>query len=450
MIRFRPPAPGPIPAVRAPAVTSRRALRVLGLVAACGAAACGDRGAPTSPGPVGAAGDTLLSGARIGTLPAGQRPPWLAYLDSSGADAARDRAAVDAEVRAAGLPAWTPAPVGPDFYLTSDMTDSWFHGAEARRIADDIVSFQTPTGGWSKAVDVRTRPRAPSESYASGANWTWISTFDNGATTEHLRFLGAAARAQGDARHVASFMAGLGYVARAQFPNGCWPQVYPLEGSYHDAATFNDGVMVRILELLDAVARGEYPFVPAAARTAAAASSARGLACTLAAQVVVAGRRTVWAQQHDPLTLAPVKGRAYEPVALYGLESAGVMDYLMALAAPAAAAVAAVQAAASWFRANAIYGYIYDNVDLLPRAGAGPLWARFYEIGSGRPIFGDRDGSVHYQLGGISEERRLGYAWYTTAPLGTLQRYDSWALQRPAAARHPTSRIWTTRPNAGY
>ncbi len=450
MIRIRPPAPGPLPGVFARATTSRRALRVLGLVAACAAGACGDRGAPTSPVPVTAAGDTLVSDARIGTLPSGQRPPWLAYLDSSGAGAARDRAAVDAQVRTAGLPGWTPAPLGPDFYLTSDMTDTWFHGAEAWRIADIIVSFQTPTGGWSKAVDVRTRPRAPGESFASGANWTWISTFDNGATAEELRFLGATARAQGDARHIASFMAGLGYIARSQFPNGCWPQVYPLEGSYHDAATFNDRVMVRVLELLDAVGRGEYPFVPASARAAAAASSARGLACTLAAQVVVAGRRTVWAQQHDPLTLAPVKARAYEPVALCGLESAGVMDYLMALTAPAADAVAAVHAAAGWFRANAIYGYEYRQPDIVASPGAGPLWARFYEIGSGRPIFGDRDGSVHYLVGEISMERRLGYAWYTAAPLGTLQRYDAWALQRPAAALHPASRIWTSRPNAGY
>ncbi len=38
-------------------------------------------------------------------------------------------------------------------------------------------------------------------------------------------------------------------------------------------------------------------------------------------------------------------------------------------------------------------------------------WARFYEIGTNRPIYGDRDGEIHYDLDDVSEERRSGYAW---------------------------------------
>jgi len=38
-------------------------------------------------------------------------------------------------------------------------------------------------------------------------------------------------------------------------------------------------------------------------------------------------------------------------------------------------------------------------------------WARFYELGTNRPIYGDRDGKVHYTLQEISEERRTGYSW---------------------------------------
>ena len=38
-------------------------------------------------------------------------------------------------------------------------------------------------------------------------------------------------------------------------------------------------------------------------------------------------------------------------------------------------------------------------------------WARLYEEGTLRPIYGDRDGKVHYRLEEISEERRTGYSW---------------------------------------
>jgi len=43
---------------------------------------------------------------------------------------------------------------------------------------------------------------------------------------------------------------------------------------------------------------------------------------------------------------------------------------------------------------------------------AEPLWARFYELASNRPIFLDRDSMVRYSLAEIGQERRGGYAWY--------------------------------------
>ncbi len=403
-------------------------LALLGLALA----ACSDRSStPTTPMVI-PANDSLLAAGRVGTLPPAERAGWALYIDSSRVRAGRDRALVDAEARAAGLASWVPAPLGPDFYLTATMTPAWFAGAEARRIGNVILSFQTPTGGWSKAVDVTTRARLPGEGWSSTAEWGWISTFDNGATTEELRFLGVVVRAQGDSAQRAGFLRGLEFALAAQFPNGCWPQVYPLEGWYHDAVTYNDGVMVRVLQLLGGVSRGDYPFVPTATRARAGAAFDAGLRCVVASQVVLGGKKTIWGAQQDPLTLAPVQGRAYEPASLCSLESAGVLDFLLQLPAPGADVVAAVHAAAAWFRANALYGWVYDNRTLSARPGAGPLWARFYELGTNRPIFGDRDGSVHYAVKEISQERQLGYAWYTTSPAATLARYDAWALSHPA------------------
>lgn len=404
----------------------RLAAAMLVLVLAIGA--CRDRGSPTAPA---TAPDTLLSSGRIAALPAGDRGGWQSYVDSSKAVAGRDLAAVQAEARTVGRSSWIAAPVGPDFALTPTMAGAWFATAEARRIAGVIVSYQTPAGGWSKAVDMTASPRPQGVSYSSTDSWSWIGTFDNGATTEELRFLGAEAMAQSDTSATAAFNQGLAYIFRSQFPNGCWPQVYPLAGSYHDAVTFNDNAIVRVLRLLRSVAAGDYTFVSAASRATVDAAYQHGIACILAAQVTDQGTKTVWGQQQDPLTLVPVKARAYEPASLTAGESAGVMDFLMELPSPDASVVTAVKAAAAWFRKTAIYGSVWTNGTLVAQNGAGPLWARFYQLGTGRPIFGDRDGSIYYDVRQVSEERRLGYAWYVNTAVGTLARYDKWAPLHP-------------------
>jgi hypothetical protein len=49
------------------------------------------------------------------------------------------------------------------------------------------------------------------------------------------------------------------------------------------------------------------------------------------------------------------------------------------------------------------------------------LWARFYEIGSNRPIFIGRDSIIHYDVSQIEAERRNGYRWYTDEPAKLLK-----------------------------
>ena len=55
------------------------------------------------------------------------------------------------------------------------------------------------------------------------------------------------------------------------------------------------------------------------------------------------------------------------------------------------------------------------------------MWARFYEIGTDRPIFSDRDGVKKYALSEIGYERRNGYAWLGTWPHRLLEtEYPAW------------------------
>jgi PelA/Pel-15E family pectate lyase len=388
-------------------------------------------------------GDTtgLLGARRLAALPAAQRDAWTRYIEESRRLAARDRLSMEAELRAAGLTRMTRAPyAGAAFDLGERMTDDWFRSDTARRIADNLLSFQTPSGGWSKRTDF-SRPRRPGESYYSESDgWTYIPTIDNGATTGQLHFLARAYAAHSDARYRDAYLQGLDYLLRAQTPNGCWPQVFPLAGGYHDAITFNDDAVVNVLTVLDGVAAGRTPFVPESERRRAGAATRRGVDCLRTTQVVVDGWLTVWGQQHDPLTLEVIRARGYELAGLSGRESAAIMTYLMASPhSEDVFVVEAVHAAADWFRDNAIYGYEYDyETGLRAKRGAGPIWARLYEIGTNRPIFANRDGVKLYDWNQLTDRRR-GYAWYGTEPGSALKKYEKWARSHPRGSITPAS-----------
>ncbi len=387
-----------------------------------------------------------LTAQRVAALPRTQRGEWQAYLERSRRRMGADRAFLDAELKKAGLASPLVPPNGSAARsLPLDRPAEWYLSAEARRIADIVVSFQTPAGGWSKNLNLSDHPRKTGESFAPNnlsahlgpgdfdtphdPQWNYVGTLDNDATTSELQFL---ARVEGEI-YRAAFLRGVEYLLAAQFPNGGWPQVWPLEGGYHDAITFNDGAITETLELLQDVAEGQgrFAFTPELLRKRAHAAVEKGISCIVAAQMISAGRRTVWAQQYDPLTLNPVAGRNYEPAALCGSESAAVVMFLMRLPHPDRSVVAAVRSAIQWFHDTAITGKAYrrgaDGRRLVAEEGAPAIWARFYEIGSNRPVFGDRDKSIHDDVNEISAERRNGYSWYNTAPQQVLDRYVEWS-----------------------
>jgi PelA/Pel-15E family pectate lyase len=375
---------------------------------------------PVEPGP-------LLAPARIARLAPGPRAAWERYLAESREWARRDAEVMQAELRAAGRERLTPAPEGPGSTVDGERPAGFYRTPAARDTADVVLSYQTPSGGWSKRVDWSRGPRRPGQSYSVDDGWSYVATLDNGATTGQMEILAGTHEATGEPRYRDGFLRGLRYLLRAQYPTGCWPQVYPLQGSYHDAATLNDDAMVHALRLLQDVARGRHAFVPDSLRRRADLAVQRGVECLLASQVVVDGKRTVWGAQSDPLTLVPVKARAYEHPSLSGGESAAVMDFLMDLEHPDPRVPAALRDAAAWFRRTAIWGYDYGyKKDLVKRPGAGPIWARFYEIGTDRPIFSGRDGVIRYDLHDIEPERRYGYAWYRSEAAEVLRRYEEW------------------------
>jgi len=377
-----------------------------------------------------------ITAARISQLPVTERADWTAYLDRSQRQMRADRAALAAE-RSANAPI-PPLPKGAYSASTVplDRAPAWYASTEGRHIADVIVSFQTPAGGWSKNLDLSGSPRLPGQSYAPdnlnkhpgpadfdaphNPDWNYVGTLDNDATTTELYFLARVANSAPPAdaeRYRASVLKGIHYLLDAQFPNGGWPQIWPLQGGYHDAITFNDNSVTHAAELITAVSYGtaSFSFVPTSLRSQASISAERALNCILRTQVRSNGKLTAWAQQHDALTLQPVAGRNYEPAALSSGESSALLLYLMSLPNPSPALIASVEAGVAWLRSIAIYGQAWtgDRSDpagrhLEPRPSAGPIWSRFYSLTTNRPIFGDRDKTIHDNVSEISLERLNG------------------------------------------
>lgn len=314
-----------------------------------------------------------------------------------------------------------------------DRPDAWFAGAEGRRIADNILSWQSAAGSWPKNEDVTSKAFEGDPADIHG-------TFDNNATTDEIRFLTRSFNATHDPRHRDASLKGLDHILAAQYPTGGWPQFHPPGDGYHRHITFNDHTMVRLMELLrDVVRSNAFAFVGRERRIAAQRAFDRGVDCILRSQVVVKGKLTAWCAQHDEMDLTPRPARVFEPVSLSGCETVGIVRLLMSIEKPDARVRRAVHAAVAWLESVKLRGLRVREIqtgdgldrELVREPTAEPIWARFYEIGTNRPLFVGRDGVVRYELGQIDHERRNGYAWLGAWSRSLLEReYPAWKQPR--------------------
>ena len=319
---------------------------------------------------------------------------------------------------------------GPRQYL--DQPDAWFSTPEAAQIDANILSHQSPLGGWPKNVDTTAKTY-------DGDPAKLKPTFDNNATMDELRLLAHSFNVTRDPKYQAAVVKGVDYILKAQYPTGGWPQFYPPDGSYHRYITFNDDAMVRVMELLrDAYTSDQFSFLDNARKTAAKKAFDRGIECILKCQIKVNGKLTAWCAQHDEIDLSPRPARAFELTSISGSESVGIVRLLMSLDNPAPQVIASIQGAMGWFDAVKIPGIRVDEQDapgtakgkdrvVVPDPTAKPMWARFYDIKTNTPIFSDRDGVARHQLSEIGYERRNGYRWlyYWPAPLIETE-YPAW------------------------
>jgi len=313
---------------------------------------------------------------------------------------------------------------------------AWYATDEARTVAASILQYQTTEGGWPKNTDMTAPPSA--EFLAETKYDHRAPTIDNKATTTQLEYLARAITARDEAALRAAFLKGFDYLLAAQYPNGGWPQYFPLIKGYYTHITYNDDAMVNVLELLrDAAAGTEpYAFVDADRRARAAAAVEQGTACILRTQVKQGGRLTAWCAQHDETTLAPAWARKFEPPSLSGNETVGLVRFLMGVPKPSPEIVAAIEGAVAWLQAVPVTGLRLDETPgadgkkdrhAVADPAAPVLWARFYELETNRPVYMGRDSIARYDFNEIERERRTGYNYLGTWPATLLAKdYPKW------------------------
>lgn len=190
----------------------------------------------------------------------------------------------------------------------------------ARKAADALIYGQHPLGGWHYFIDFDKPGLArwytdTASRYIIGweeyRHYYGNCTYDDDVTQGATRFLLHLYMETLDAVYLPPLKKALDFILISQYPNGGWPQRYPLRYEFaHDGLpdytsfyTLNDGAMNSILDvLLEAYqALGSEEYLEAARRGGDFFMISQG-----------PEGHTAWADQFD-MKLQPASGRTHEP-----------------------------------------------------------------------------------------------------------------------------------------
>ena len=316
---------------------------------------------------------------------------------------------------------------------------------EIANIADNMLLFQKENGGWPKNYDFfAILTPEQSKAVKAGKNET-NTTFDNGNTYTQIAALAIAFDVTKADKYKIGCIKGLEYTLKAQYANGGWPQYYPIEkNNYSSHITYNDDAMLGIMLLYKDIIDGEsqYSFVDSKLLGKIQTAYNKGLDCILKTQIIDNGKPTAWCQQYDEVTLQPAWARKFEPPSICNKESVGLVLFLMSIDHPGKKIISAVQNSVVWFNESIIRNTrvkrisaprmvtpfrvsVSDRVVVIDSM-APPIWTRYYELKTHRPMFCNRDSKVVYSLSEVLRERRDGYGWYTYDPQNVLNKYPEW------------------------
>ena len=253
-----------------------------------------------------------------------------------------------------------------------NQSSEWYQTDEAARIGDQVILYQRSNGGWEKNVDMALMlTQAERKKLADTRSDVSETTIDNRTTYPQVAYLARlitasmkkASPSNNFPKYKEAFFSGLDYLLASQYENGGFPQFFPLRKGYYSHITFNDDAMVGVLRVLRDIAKkkDDYLFVDDERREKAETAVERAIPMILKTQVIVGGKKTVWAAQYDEKTLKPAAARVFEPVALSAGESVGIVRFLMLDSKPSPEIVDSVESAVKWFQAHSVKGLRWER-----------------------------------------------------------------------------------------
>ncbi|MBP5171150.1 MAG: pectate lyase [Bacteroidales bacterium] len=220
---------------------------------------------------------------------------------------------------------WNQAPGTPQMgHLLLDAYhatgDEYYYDA-AMKVAQALIWGQQDNGGWNYTFDFAGE-ESLKEWYATTGRSGWRleefqhyygnATFDDGCTTQCARYLLRIYLEKRDLSLRKALDKAIGFVLNSQYPNGGWPQRWPLmydhpfrgKADYSSFITLNDDVMPECVDFLIECYRtlGQPELKEPIFR-------AMYLCIRLQQEAPYAG----WADQYTATDLKPAHARSYEP-----------------------------------------------------------------------------------------------------------------------------------------
>ncbi|MGD9496190.1 MAG: pectate lyase [Armatimonadota bacterium] len=260
----------------------------------------------------------------------------------------------------------------------------------ARVAADWLIAARQPSGGYAHEPYIRE--------LGSAQTFPTYVTFRDGRDLSAVRAVFAVYDAGGGERYLRAACETADFLLQAQYECGAWPSVWPPpERGWLRLPMLNDGVTVSQARVLIQVYRrtGAQRYLAGIRR-----------AGEFLVQWQLPEPAPGWAQQYD-LDRRPAWGRVFEPASVCGLPSANAVDLLIDIHLTTGD--------------ERYLGPIPRALAWLEQARTAPNeWARFYEPGTGRPIYAR---SQHKPE--ISYTREVLYRGYA--------QFGDWGVDRIAA-----------------
>ncbi|MDO6435796.1 pectate lyase [Cyclobacterium sp. 1_MG-2023] len=288
-------------------------------------------------------------------------------------------------------PPGTPA-VGQSFLRAYQVTGDKQALEFAKEAAYALIRGQTKSGGWDHTINFKKLDKD-------------VVSFDDNQTQSAVSFLMALDQEIDDPLISSATQRALKMMIHTQLSNGGWPHRYPERGDYHDYATFNDGGINDCIRVM-IEAYQYYPNDEAIEKSLRKAARFMNISQLPPPQ-------PGWAQQYNEF-LQPAWARTFEPPAVCPLVTVHNINTLidLYLALGHKTLLEPIPDALRWLK------------EIRMENG---MWARFVEIGTGKPLYYDRPRIRVDNLEDLHPERRTGYGYQTDLQArleASTARYD--------------------------